>query len=148
MLRMRMPRPYGTGLSHQETESTQCWNHQGSSREWRGTVATLEQLFYSVQEMIVHMTKFSDEERSPFIQGLCEEDEDEKAPGFPQASKETTISKECGWLPQQSRRSHWSRDLRDPLQRILRQACLLCGRSRSWRHSPGLPLPGSHQPWD
>ena len=48
-------------------------------------VATPEQLLYSVQEMIARATKFSNKEQSAFIQGLCEEDEDEKTLGFPQA---------------------------------------------------------------
>ena len=44
-----------------------------------------EQLFYSVQQMIMHAAKFSDEEQSAFIQGLNKEDDDDQDLGFLEA---------------------------------------------------------------
>jgi hypothetical protein len=40
------------------------------------------ELFHSVQEMIVCVAKFSEEEQIAFIQGVCEEDVNNKDPGF------------------------------------------------------------------
>jgi hypothetical protein len=43
------------------------------------------QLFYLVQEMIVHAAKVLDEERLAFIQGVCKEEVNDKDLGFLEA---------------------------------------------------------------
>ncbi len=40
---------------------------------------------YSVQDMIMHTTKFSDDKRLAFILGLQKEDKDDEDPGFLEA---------------------------------------------------------------
>ena len=40
---------------------------------------------FSVQDLIAHATKFTDEEKHIFIQGMCEDEVDDHDPGFLEA---------------------------------------------------------------